>query len=47
MTDLTEIAGRVEGLHTKLAAAHPSLSRGQVWCRSGNYILDKAGHGPA
>lgn len=29
---MTEVASG--GLHEKLAASHPSLTRGQVWCRS-------------
>jgi hypothetical protein len=31
---LLEIARRTSTLHDKLAECHPSLRRGQVWCRS-------------
>lgn len=34
-----------DGLHTKLANSHPSLQRGQVWCRECGYTerVDSAG----
>lgn len=37
MDNLTSLIARVEGLHDTLATAHPSLTRGQVWCRTCGY----------
>lgn len=37
--------GEALSLHEKLAEAHPSLARGQVWCRSCGFTrrVDSAG----
>jgi len=32
--DLIDRLEKAEGLHDRIAASHPSLRRGQVWCRS-------------
>jgi hypothetical protein len=37
MTELRRMVERSIGLHDKLASCHPSLQRGQVWCRQCGY----------
>lgn len=43
--DLEELAGRVERIHETLANSHPSLKRGQVWCRACGHTTKVNGPG--